>query len=114
MMDANGSVTSLPSGVAAELRLDVRCGADGRTEPLIVRLYVPVPERGDWRCDYELSGYENVRRHASGVDSWQALQLARHVVEAQLAGLWPRLLHLDELADATLLFGPSSGGPNRV
>jgi hypothetical protein len=59
------------TAVIAERELGCESG------PAHIRVFTPQPDRGDWRCDYEITWPTGTRRsYAMGVDSFQALHLA--------------------------------------
>jgi len=50
---------------------------DGTSSPVVVRIGRPLPEAGDYRCEYEIEGLSAARSlHIRGVDAVQALWLA--------------------------------------
>jgi hypothetical protein len=77
--------------VAAERHLEF-VAADGRVRRVSVRIGRPRRDRkhenGDWVCPYDISGVAGrYRRWAYAIDGVQALNLAYHIIPAELTRL---------------------------
>lgn len=58
-------------------------GADGAA--VIVRVFVPVPDQDDFRCNFEIEGLAKpVSAYGMGVDALQALELALQQIGVRL------------------------------
>ena len=81
----------LVTEVAAERQLEFVAG-DGRVHQVSVRIGRPRRDRrhsnGDWVCPYDIGGVSGrYRRWAYGIDGMQALNLAYHIIPAELTRL---------------------------
>lgn len=58
---------------------------EGATQIAAARVYSPAPDEVDWGCEYEVAwpGYQRKGR-IFGIDAWQALQLAMHIVPYEI------------------------------
>lgn len=55
------------------------------SSPVVVRFSEPVADRGDYRCDYVITGLDRIHKsHAFGVDGVQALYLAMELAHVDL------------------------------
>tara|TARA_R110001606_G_scaffold97275_1_gene215035 strand:+ start:213 stop:536 length:324 start_codon:yes stop_codon:yes gene_type:complete len=64
---------------------EVECATDSGSVKGFIRVFKPMPDQNDWRCDYALKWADFEKRfYAMGVDAFQALQLAMSIVPAHV------------------------------
>jgi hypothetical protein len=64
---------------------EIECMTDSGLVKGFIRVFKPMPDQDDWRCDYALKWADYEKKfYAMGVDAFQALQLAMSIVPAHV------------------------------